>query len=65
MGVSVQLLQRPQWVLPHLCVDCEKCLTACPVDLSNGGKPLFQVTVPTNHGYRQAEDGSVSISLPH
>ncbi len=46
-GVRVQLLQRPQWVLPHLCVDCEKCLTACPVDLSNGGKPLFQVTVPT------------------
>jgi NADPH-dependent glutamate synthase beta subunit-like oxidoreductase len=46
-GVRVQLLQRPQWVLPHLCVDCEKCLLACPVELSNGAKPLFQVTFPT------------------
>ena len=46
-GVSVKCVQRPQWILPEFCVDCEKCLAACPVELSNGEKPLFRVTFPT------------------
>jgi len=46
-GVSVSCQQRPQWILPELCVNCEKCLAACPVELSNGEKPLLRVTFPT------------------
>lgn len=46
-GVEVELIQRPQWVLPSSCVDCGKCALVCPVELWDGRKPIFEVTTPT------------------
>ena len=63
-GVRVKLLQRPQWVLPHLCVDCEKCLLACPVDLSGGGKPLFPVTFPTTMAIDKRKEAPCRSACP-
>ncbi len=45
-GIEVDLVQRPQWILPHSCVDCQKCLSKCPVELTNGQKPIFRLIAP-------------------
>jgi len=63
-GIRAKLLQRAQWVLPDLCVDCEKCLLACPVDLSSGGKPLFQVTFPTSMAIDKRKDAPCRLACP-
>jgi len=46
-GVEVDLFQEPMWVSPDLCVDCGKCLVSCPVEFSNGYKPLFELSGPS------------------
>jgi NADPH-dependent glutamate synthase beta subunit-like oxidoreductase/NAD-dependent dihydropyrimidine dehydrogenase PreA subunit len=46
-GVQIELIQRPMWVFPDLCVDCRKCLVSCPVELSDGHKPLFELSCPS------------------
>ena len=63
-GVRAKLLQRPLWVFPDLCVDCEKCLLACPVDLSSGGKPLFQVTFPTSMAIDKRKEAPCRSACP-
>ncbi|MGD9318888.1 MAG: FAD-dependent oxidoreductase [Desulfobacteraceae bacterium] len=63
-GVRVRLLQRPLWVLPDLCVDCEKCLLACPVDLSSGGKPLFQLTFPSTMAIDKRKEAPCRSACP-
>lgn len=47
-GLEVALCQKPHWVLPDLCVDCEKCLAACPVEFSKGDKPLYHLSFPNS-----------------
>jgi len=46
-GIEVDLIQGPMWVSPDLCVDCGKCLVSCPVEFSNGYKPLFELSGPS------------------
>jgi NADPH-dependent glutamate synthase beta subunit-like oxidoreductase/Pyruvate/2-oxoacid:ferredoxin oxidoreductase delta subunit len=46
-GVQAELIQRPMWVSPDLCVDCGKCLVSCPVEFLNGYKPLFELSGPS------------------
>jgi NADPH-dependent glutamate synthase beta subunit-like oxidoreductase/Pyruvate/2-oxoacid:ferredoxin oxidoreductase delta subunit len=46
-GVQVDTIQGPMWVSPDLCVDCGTCLVSCPVELSTGRKPLFELSVPS------------------
>lgn len=45
--VKAGLIQGPMWVSPDLCVDCGKCLVSCPVEFSNGYKPLFELSGPS------------------
>ncbi|MBT8350912.1 MAG: NAD-binding protein, partial [Deltaproteobacteria bacterium] len=47
-GIEVELIQEPLWVSYDLCVDCGKCLGSCPVELSNGFKPLYELNAPTS-----------------
>jgi NADPH-dependent glutamate synthase beta subunit-like oxidoreductase/NAD-dependent dihydropyrimidine dehydrogenase PreA subunit len=63
-GTQVQLTQRPQWVRPDLCVDCQKCLSACPVDLSDGQKPLFEATFPTTMAIDKRMDAPCRLACP-
>ncbi len=63
-GVRAKLLQKPRWVLPDLCVDCEKCLLACPVDLPSGGKPLFLVTFPTSMAIDKRKEAPCRSACP-
>ena len=63
-GVRAKLLQRSLWVLPDLCVDCEKCLLACPVDLSSGGKPLFHLTFPTSMAIDKRKEAPCRLACP-
>ncbi|MGD8227522.1 MAG: NAD-binding protein, partial [Desulfobacteraceae bacterium] len=63
-GVQAKLLQSPLWVLPDLCVYCEKCLLACPVDLSSGGKPLFQVTFPNSMAIDKRKEAPCRSACP-
>ncbi len=63
-GVQAKLLQKPLWVLPDLCVDCEICLLACPVDLSSGGKPLFHVTFPTSMAIDKRKEAPCRLACP-
>ena len=63
-GVEIELSQRPQWVLPDLCVDCQKCLSSCPVDLSNGRKPIFELITPTTIAIDKREKAPCRLACP-
>ncbi|MFH1930580.1 MAG: FAD-dependent oxidoreductase [Pseudomonadota bacterium] len=63
-GVEVELSQRPRWVLPDLCVDCQKCLSSCPVDLSNGRKPIFELITPTTIAIDKREKAPCRLACP-
>ncbi len=47
-GAEVEWNQRPQWVVPDLCVDCQICLSSCPVELPEGKKPIFRLNAPSS-----------------
>jgi len=63
-GVETELIQSPQWVSPDLCVDCRKCLVSCPVELSNGRKPLFELKVPTAMAIDKREKAPCRSACP-
>ena len=63
-GVEVELTQRPQWVLPELCVDCQKCLSSCPVELLNGRKPIFELIAPTTIAIDKREKAPCRSACP-
>jgi NADPH-dependent glutamate synthase beta subunit-like oxidoreductase/NAD-dependent dihydropyrimidine dehydrogenase PreA subunit len=62
--VEVELTQGPRWVLPDLCVDCQKCLSSCPVDLSNGRKPIFELKTPTTIAIDKREKAPCRLACP-
>ncbi|MGQ9652849.1 MAG: FAD-dependent oxidoreductase [Thermodesulfobacteriota bacterium] len=47
-GIEVELSQGPQWVLPGSCVECGRCLDACPVSLDGDRRPIFRVSTPNS-----------------
>jgi NADPH-dependent glutamate synthase beta subunit-like oxidoreductase/NAD-dependent dihydropyrimidine dehydrogenase PreA subunit len=63
-GLEVELTQRPQWVLPELCVDCQKCLFSCPVELLNGHKPIFELMAPTTIAIDKREKAPCRSACP-
>ena len=63
-GVKIKLIQGPMWVSYDLCVDCGKCLVSCPVDLSNGFKPLFELKAPTFMAIDKREKAPCRTACP-
>ena len=63
-GIEVELSQKPQWVFPDFCVDCQKCLAVCPVDLSNGRKPIFELITPTTIAIDKREKAPCRLACP-
>ena len=63
-GVEVELIQGPMWVSPDLCVDCGKCLVSCPVELSNGCKPLFELSGPSTMTIDKREKAPCRTACP-
>ena len=62
--VEVELIQRPMWVSPDLCVDCGTCLESCPVELSNGRKPLFELPVSSAVAIDKREKAPCRTACP-
>jgi len=62
--VEVELIQGPMWVSPDLCVDCGKCLVSCPVELSNGYKPLFELSAPSTMAIDKREKAPCQTACP-
>ena len=63
-GIKVELTQEPMWVSSDLCVDCGKCLGSCPVELSNGFKPLFEIKAPTSMAIDKRKKAPCTIACP-
>jgi len=63
-GIKVELTQEPMWVSYDLCVDCGKCLISCPVELSNGFKPLFEIKAPTSMAIDKRKKAPCTIACP-
>ncbi|MGD2125116.1 MAG: FAD-dependent oxidoreductase [Desulfobacteraceae bacterium] len=63
-GFDVELTQRPQWVLAHLCVDCQRCISACPVELPDGRKPIFERITPTSMAIDKREKAPCRSACP-
>ena len=63
-GVDVDMIQRPQWILPHLCVDCGRCVEVCPVERPDGRKPLFERTIPTTMAIDKREKAPCRAACP-
>ena len=63
-GIKVELTQEPMWVSYDLCVDCGKCLGSCPVELSNGFKPLFEIKAPTSMAIDKRKKAPCTIACP-
>ena len=63
-GMEVQLTQRPRWILPELCVNCNKCLISCPVELPNGRKPIFELRAPTTMAIDKREKAPCRSACP-
>jgi NADPH-dependent glutamate synthase beta subunit-like oxidoreductase/NAD-dependent dihydropyrimidine dehydrogenase PreA subunit len=61
---AVRLVRRPRWVDPDRCVDCEKCLTSCPVDLQEGRKPIFRLRAPTSMAIDKREKAPCRSACP-
>ncbi|MBW2563585.1 MAG: FAD-dependent oxidoreductase, partial [Deltaproteobacteria bacterium] len=63
-GVEVDLIQEPMWVSPDLCVDCGKCLVSCPVEFSNGYKPLLELSGPSTMTIDKREKAPCRTACP-
>lgn len=63
-GVEIELFQGPMWVSPDLCVDCGKCIVSCPVELSNGYKPLFELSGPSTMTIDKREKAPCRTACP-
>ncbi|NNK85792.1 MAG: FAD-dependent oxidoreductase, partial [Desulfobacterales bacterium] len=63
-GIEVELIQEPLWVSYDLCVDCGKCLGSCPVELSNGFKPLYELKAPTSMTIDKRKKAPCTIACP-
>ncbi|MBW2590442.1 MAG: NAD-binding protein, partial [Deltaproteobacteria bacterium] len=63
-GVEAGLIQGPMWVSPDLCVDCGKCLVSCPVEFSNGYKPLFELSGPSTMTIDKREKAPCRTACP-
>ena len=63
-GVDVHMIQRAQWVLPQLCVDCGRCLAVCPVERPDGRKPLFERITPTSMAIDKREKAPCRTACP-
>jgi len=63
-GVDVHMIQRPQWILPQLCVDCGRCVTVCPVERPDGRKPLFERIMPTSMAIDKREKAPCRTACP-
>ena len=63
-GVEVEILHKPQWVLPDLCVDCQKCLASCPVELPSGEKPIFELKAPFSMVIDKREKAPCRMACP-
>jgi len=63
-AARVEWIQRPQWISPELCVDCQKCLFSCPVELSDGSKPIFELCAPHTMAIDKREKAPCRLACP-
>lgn len=61
---AVEWIQRPQWISPELCVDCGKCLFSCPVELSDGSKPILELCAPHSMAIDKRKKAPCRLACP-
>jgi len=63
-GFKAQLRSGPAWIDPRLCVDCGRCLAACPVTLPDGGHPLARLQALTRVGLDKRRPAPCRLACP-
>ncbi len=63
-GIEVELSQGPRWVRPDYCVECGRCLDACPVRLDDGRRPIFRVATPNSVAIDKRGESPCRLGCP-
>ena len=59
--VVVDLIRKPAWVRPDLCVNCGACLEVCPVE---GARPLYELTSPSARAIDKRKKAPAAWPVP-